>query len=654
MRKAPIYNFLFEATIIAGIAILLLMLVRRLLRKQLGNRAICFAWLMIAIRLLCPVSLPNPLINEIRPSHTDEAIRPIAGQVQRRITDLVQGLDSLRYRYDLNREGVVAQSISSVENAIYDGSFADIALCVYLVGAAAVACWFLYRNIRFRHMLKAGRVETLSGKVEMQYHQLCVKRKVHPLPVYYTDPLPSACLVGVFQPYIALPLTSRPNETIHVLDHEICHLKGWDHVWGVLRLLCCIVHWFNPLVWLATSLSMTDSELACDERVTKGLDENARREYANILVLAAARRNAPGLPVLATGMTMTGKKLRERVRSIVQDSRTIRWLACGFAVLTCLLLVFAFATSEYVPVARFSVAAATGTESYGPSLLHSSEDAAARAKELWQSPYLAYYEDAWEWAVDKRLGGYYVQANSAPYETVTEMSLLPDGTLAFLCNIPDRPGYESTFLEGGISDGSLDELADYALHFMDAVMPGHSDTVEAFEGGSAYQKGNILYLEMKGLTLTPLGLETGYTFWVKLVGDQPQLVSFQMEQPVLARLWQQGMTDLSSPDAHRMNGLLARAYTDAEGNNQSSDTGTSAFTAEEALQLAMDAVCAGYGETPESLRRFEVLYRYADEGEPHMWRFDFEYITPMDMYFVYLDGKTGEIISISGRDEGNG
>ena len=45
MRKAMIYNFLLEATIIASIAILLMLLVRKLLRKQLGKYARCITTL---------------------------------------------------------------------------------------------------------------------------------------------------------------------------------------------------------------------------------------------------------------------------------------------------------------------------------------------------------------------------------------------------------------------------------------------------------------------------------------------------------------------------------------------------------------------------------------------------------------------------------
>ena len=83
MRSAFVYNFLIEANIMASIAIILMIPLRKFFRKQLGNSAICFGWLLVAIRLLCPLSLVNPLIHEIRsPFAADVAIRPIAGQIK--------------------------------------------------------------------------------------------------------------------------------------------------------------------------------------------------------------------------------------------------------------------------------------------------------------------------------------------------------------------------------------------------------------------------------------------------------------------------------------------------------------------------------------------------------------------------------------------
>ena len=653
MRKAVLFNFLLEATIIASIAIVLMLIIRKVLRKQLGSRAIAFAWLLVAIRLLCPLTLPNPAINEIRsPFASDQGIRPIAGQVQVRFSDFVSDMDRLKYRYDWDREHPIAQTTAALEDAVYDGYFAKAAMWVYLAGAAGVAGWFLLRNIHFRHMLKTGRVEAISGKVEMEYHQLCVKRKCKALPVYYTDPLPSACLVGVVQPYIALPLTSKPNETIHVLDHEICHYKGHDHLWGLVRLLCCIVHWFNPLVWLAANLSMTDCELACDERVTHGLDEQQRKDYASVLVLAAARRNAPGLPVLATGMTMTGKKLRERVRNIVQNKQVLRWLAISFAVVACLLLVMAFATSEYKPVYRLSTGGYSDADVLSANPIQTEEEAIARAKELWSSPYLSIDESNLQWNAVKELGGFRVEAMKN--DTALETILLTDGTPVVLDNLWDTAGREYQPAEEGTYQWK--EAGTYALNFMDTVLPGHSQRVEAIQESDYFLLDGIPHARLYGMVGTKLGVEVGYSFVVRL-DESPRVVTCIIHQPVHAQLWQDGMTSFASPQAHRMHGLLARAYTEADGISGIAQPPEDALSAEDAMKIAIDYISEKYGETPETLQRFEVRYMYLHNPESFTgpyWQFGFTCIHPTDMYSVMVHSPDGEIIYACGRDEGNG
>ncbi|MBE5815233.1 MAG: M56 family metallopeptidase [Clostridiales bacterium] len=654
MRKALLFNFLLEATIIASIAIVLMLIVRKCFRKQLGNKAIVFAWLLVAIRLLCPLSLQNPAMNEIRsPYAPDKAIRPIAGQVQVRVKDLVSELDRLQYRYDLDRENAMVKTFRSLENSVYSGYFADCALLVYLGGAILVGVWFFYRNIRFRHMLKAGRVEALSGKVETEYRQLCEKRKVRALPVYYTDPLASACLVGVLRPYIALPLTSKPNETIRVLEHELCHYKGWDHIWGVVRLLCCMVHWFNPLVWLAASLSMNDCELACDDRVVRGFSEEERREYAGILVLAAARRNAPGLPVLATGMTMTGKKLKARVQSIIGNHPVVRWFALSFVALALLLLPVAFCTSEYVPVTRFSAGMRSNAEVIDASPVTGTEEAIEAAKRLWQSPYLDGFSQDLHWTAEAGISGYTVRATKGNTELFTVLA--PDGTPVMLDYI-DGNSYGSRE-EIDPETVEWEDSAKYLLAFMDSLLPGHSNRVEAFDEGAVFKRQGEVYVYMHALAMSGNGIEKGYTFTVRL-GDDPCVISYYMEQPVHALLWEDGLEELASTKANRVCGIVARAYTDADRISGISQPPEDAPTVEQAMEAAIDVLCNKYGEKPELLRRFEVRYKYTDNytdgfRTPY-WQFDFRCTNTYDYYSVVLHSPELEVIYTSGRDEGNG
>ena len=344
MRSALIYNFLIEANIMASIAILLMIPLRKIFRKQLGNSAICFGWFLVAIRLLCPLSLPNPFIREIRPAFlSDGTIRPIAGQIKVRLVDAIGDVGRLFWQAG-NKEGY-SRMQAAADGVDYNGYPQTIAWII-LIGAACVLLWFGFSNIRFRKKLRAGRIEEISGGLKEMYLNMCKERKVRPVPVYFTDPVPGACLVGVFRPFIVLPVITAPEDVKNVLTHEICHLKNRDHIWNILRMLCCAIHWFNPLVWLAASMSRTDSELRCDDRVTEAMDEQERKDYANVLVYAAARKSMPGIGVMATGMTMTGKRLKNRVLGVIQNRKPIRAFAFVFMAVAFTCLVGAFATSE--------------------------------------------------------------------------------------------------------------------------------------------------------------------------------------------------------------------------------------------------------------------------------------------------------------------
>ena len=294
MRTAVVYNFLLEANLMASIAILLMLPIRRFLRGRLGSRAIYFAWLLVAVRLLCPLTLPNPAINGIRsPFAMDSAIRPIAGQLMVRFQDILSRVEQLMEEHPaLPGSAAVAKDMNHLLEGMYNGMLPLTLMKIYLAGAALVLIWFAAANLRFRLRLRAGRIEPISGRLLEQYELLCRQRNVRPIPVYFTDPLPSACLVGVFRPYIALPLSAPPQEAVQVLTHEVCHYKGGDHLWAL------------------------------------------------------------GVGVLATGMTMTGKKLKKRVNSILHNGQVRRGAAVAFALAASMALVGAFATGERAYVLR--------------------------------------------------------------------------------------------------------------------------------------------------------------------------------------------------------------------------------------------------------------------------------------------------------------
>ena len=491
MRTALLYNFLIEANLMASIAILLMMILRKCLRRQLGNGALCFGWLLVALRLLLPITLPNPLINGIRsPFAADLAIRPIAGQVKVRLTDALGQAGSLLYRAKLVKPANLAYQLTwEVENASLSISLAKI----YAVGVIVILVWTLYCNARFRLRLRADRIDPIYGRLREQYEALCAERHIKPVPVYFVDPLPSACLVGVLRPYIALPLTASPQDAIHVLTHEVCHIKNGDHWWNAVRLLCVALHWFNPLVWLAASMSRTDGELRCDDRVTGPMDSAGRKAYANVLVLAAARRNAPGMAVLATGMTMTGRKLKTRIMTVMNDRRPLKWLSVCFMVLASMCLVGAFATAEmrYVPRLLRNNPAISQAD------IQSDEDAFAYADTIWAMPALNREKDeglTWE-VYDHEPGGDYSLYGSTPAQENLLFTHFDLGgnLVAIMCAEPTELCNASPIT---VSEQAQNDLFNDLKTWLSDVNPDRAKTANYFQTVQEYFRGDVRYVDI--------------------------------------------------------------------------------------------------------------------------------------------------------------
>ena len=75
------------------------------------------------------------------------------------------------------------------------------------------------------------------------------------LGVVITNKVKSPALFGFVRPRLLLPEgmieTLSEQELRYVLLHELAHLKRHDIYIGWLASLLQVLHWFNPLVWLA-------------------------------------------------------------------------------------------------------------------------------------------------------------------------------------------------------------------------------------------------------------------------------------------------------------------------------------------------------------------------------------------------------------------
>lgn len=305
-----------EWIITSSLLILGIVALRALLRNKISRGLQYALWLLVLARLLCPFSMPKSrasVMTALKPLEQQSesaAARPVSVPFVEP-TPLPQETDT------------APQPVQAVR-ALRSGSIAagDLARLVWLTGSVLCGLWFLAVNLRFVARLRRSRTFWRKER----------------LPVYVTEAVVSPCLFGLFRPAVYLtPRAVEPEvRTDHVILHETCHFRHGDHVWSALRCLCLVIHWWNPLVWLAAALSRQDGELCCDESAIRRCGE--RLAYGRTLVDMVARQsNCAALICTATTMSASRRGLRERVRSIAKKPRV--WVPAVIAVLLAAVIL---------------------------------------------------------------------------------------------------------------------------------------------------------------------------------------------------------------------------------------------------------------------------------------------------------------------------
>lgn len=108
--------------------------------------------------------------------------------------------------------------------------------------------------------------------------------------------------------------------------HERKHIRRADNLRRVIAFVITSIHWFNPFTWIFLREYLTETELACDEAVLSGYDENERKRYALSLVNAAENRE-----IFASAFG--GAEIRVRISRILSYKKLSVFSLCAFAVL---------------------------------------------------------------------------------------------------------------------------------------------------------------------------------------------------------------------------------------------------------------------------------------------------------------------------------
>lgn len=206
--------------------------------------------------------------------------------------------------------------------------------CLWLAGIPCFLAYFIFSYVRMKRRL----AECLPGEEGVRY----------------VDGIRTPMVFGILRPQIYLPVEMNPEFYDCVLQHERIHLRRLDYLWKILAYLISIVHWVNPVVWLAYYLLCCDMEKACDEAVTEHLEREDRQEYAEALLAMATDTTARR--VFAAPVCFDEGDIKGRIRHVLKCRKTAGKLA-ALAVELCAVVALILLTQRSAVTVQDSEAA---------------------------------------------------------------------------------------------------------------------------------------------------------------------------------------------------------------------------------------------------------------------------------------------------------
>lgn len=336
-----------------GCLILALVVVHRLLARQLSSAAMFLAWCVVALLLLVPLRIPvawNPYawthIQRHAPSPKFTPFPPVAIST---VAPLLSRSDPALPAAEPEVEPV--EFSVAGQNVAVEQTFVRRCAEAWLLGVLLLLAGRVVAIVRLRRLL--GRaVPWRDERVLYAARRGATVMNLRRFPrLVAVDAASMPALCGIVRPHLLFPagLADKlsDSELDFVMLHELGHLRRRDLAAHFFLQLAAIVHWFNPLVWIALRYARLDCEHACDELVLQCRAEQERGEYGHVLLKVVGETRAPLLPA-SVGIAEGKRQLQQRLRMIMARRPQNFWrLATGVVLIAAVAAVgFTHAVAE--------------------------------------------------------------------------------------------------------------------------------------------------------------------------------------------------------------------------------------------------------------------------------------------------------------------
>lgn len=372
-------ELLLGNTVAAAVLALVVFLFCRLVRPGPATRHAL--WFLVVFKLLSPLGLlwkaPLPfeqpaLLNEKAQMNSSAPVANGATPAEPVVVYLTsRPTDGEPVRVGANTAETIAFATASPTHSTIVGQSEPVPplrqtlylwfLIIWCAGAVIVAWRYLRRTIRFASHVRQGKDP--SPSLQRQVDELARVLGIRPPSVRILEKLPSPVVWSVWRPLLLWPKGLQDELTAEgrraVIVHELAHLARKDHWFRWLEMFAAVLHWWNPLFWMARRQMRFHAELACDAWVTATLPDY-RRAYAEALLEVCARTTRAAAPAPAVGVGGEGRRDFQRRLTMIMRDRVPCRLAGGaklFLVLLAIAALPAWTLGQAKPASGIAVTA---------------------------------------------------------------------------------------------------------------------------------------------------------------------------------------------------------------------------------------------------------------------------------------------------------
>ena len=325
------FDYILSLSLKGSVLIAAVMLIRFFIKKypkRYSYALWCVVFFSLAVQITLPTTVENPFNTPQQAAvYTYEAItETYTGEVE------IHHSDTAEYTQAVSQGIVPVQTqtenyvITAKDTLEQPKTVGEIVLpklhIVWMLGVMALFALYLKNVVDIISLLKFS----------IPYRE----------NVYHNEYIKTPFTFGIAKPKIYLPADMDKAQEKYILSHENAHIRRFDHIVKPLFLFITVLHWFNPLVWIAFGMMTRDMELSCDEKVIGRYEGEDKREYCTALLNFALKDKPYKMSAVLFGESNCGR----RIKNVLDFKQPKKIAAVVLAVVIAVVALSTVATTE--------------------------------------------------------------------------------------------------------------------------------------------------------------------------------------------------------------------------------------------------------------------------------------------------------------------